>query len=83
MSAEVQGPRWYEIRVAGALGEALVRAFTGMRATRLEPGSLLRIEEPREGWDAADITALLRERGHSVRSVRRCASFRPGDGHHE
>ena len=81
MSAEVQGPRWYEIRVAGALGEALVRAFTGMRATRLEPGSLLRIEVPREDWDAADLTVLLGERGHAVRSVRRCGPFLPRDGH--
>jgi len=79
MTAADHPRRRYEIRVSGAIGETLVRAFAGMRAARLEPGALLRIEVAREDWDAGDITAQLRARGHFVRSVRRCEPFCPKD----
>ncbi len=62
----------YEIRVAGTLGEGLVQALPGMRVTEVRPCALLWIEVSDERWDAADIVALLGERGHSVTSVRRC-----------
>jgi hypothetical protein len=72
MSADRPGAHSYEIRVAGAVGEGLLHAFTGMRAAHVRPCALLRIEVPGDDQDAADLIALLRERGHSVTSIRRC-----------
>jgi hypothetical protein len=72
MSAERRHPIRYEIRIAGALSEGLAQALTGMRAAQVRPSALLRIEVRRDNWDAADIVARLRERGHVVTSIRRC-----------
>lgn len=72
MNTDQEPSRGYEIRVAGALGEGLMHVFADMRVMRLGPGSLLRLEVPAQGWDAADIVAVLCARGHSVSSVRKC-----------
>lgn len=73
MSEDGRKAHSYEIRVAGVMGEGLLQAFSGMRAGRLGSCALLRIEVPQGDWDAADIVALLGERGHFVTSIRRCA----------